>query len=72
MRTYIVFINSEGRYLVNILRNGDVETTKMPEDARSWPVDSKVRLSKLDVFLETNKEILNSKGFILKEIKKEV
>jgi|LSQX01.1.fsa_nt_gb hypothetical protein len=68
MRTYKVFVNKDGRYLVSILKNGDVDTTKMFEDARSWCVDSNSKMSNLRVFTKRHKELLDSKGFVLKEI----
>ena len=68
MKTYKVFVNADGRYLANILKNGDIETTKVFGDARSWRSNLQSRMGNLRVFIKANKELLDSKGFTLQEI----
>lgn len=66
---YKVYVNREGRYLVEIFRNGDIDTTKVLEDALLWLTSSNSRMSNLRAFTKRHKELLGSKGFTIKEVK---
>lgn len=65
---YKVYVNKEGRYLVEIFRNGDIDTTKVLEDARLWLASSNTRMSNLRDFTKRHKELLDAKGFTIKEV----
>lgn len=65
---YKVYVNQDGRYLVKIYRNGDIDTTKVLKDARLWLASSNTRMGNLRVFNKRNKELLDAKGFTIKEV----
>lgn len=65
---YKVYVNQDGRYLVNILKNGDIDTTKVLEDARLWLASSNIRMGNLRAFTKRHKELLDSKNFTIQEV----
>lgn len=69
MKKYKVYVNREGRYLAEIFRNGDVDTTKVVEEARLWLASSNTRMSNLYVFAKKHKKVLDAKGFTITEVK---
>jgi hypothetical protein len=60
-----VYYNDQlGRYLVTILRNGEIESTKMVVDAKSWDTSIKHRLANHNRYHRIHGKYLLAHGYV--------